>query len=66
VMESQIAIPGMTADQFTAQVRNAEAGAASRIDSATATEPCGGDVRNDSSQACKFFGAINFLNQACN
>ncbi len=66
VMESQIAIPGVTADQFTTQVRNAEAGAASTINSATATEPCGGDVRNDSSQACKFFGAINFLNQACN
>ncbi|MGH9897258.1 MAG: hypothetical protein ACRD4L_00195, partial [Pyrinomonadaceae bacterium] len=65
VTESQTAPPGVTDAAFSGQVQGEQNKAITRIESATAVEPCGGNVNSDSNQGCRFFGNVNFTNQSC-
>jgi hypothetical protein len=63
-LESATAPPGSTGNSFA---QNAGSAALNRIAQAVTVEPCGGLVINDSSQACKVCGTINYSPyQACN
>lgn len=56
-LESATAPPGSTGSSFALTAGNAALG---RIHNAVTVEPCGGDVRNNSSNSCGFCGIINF------
>jgi hypothetical protein len=66
VLEGQIAVPGVDEAGFRVQINSVTSIAELTIAQITMEQPCGGDVRRDSSQSCTFFGNINFNNQLCN
>jgi hypothetical protein len=56
-LEAAIGTPGSSGNSFAKSLGDA---ALNRIAQAVAVEPCGGTVNEDSSQACKYCGTINF------